>query len=268
MNFRLFLEREEGAIEWDTYYPKWTPRQLGDRGMISAYVSNKHISIDQSPYHPMLKKALRILLRQKPHLANKPLDFDGWSPGTLQQFLYSSEPIAPKDTLPQFMYHGTSLHRWEHIKEDGLKPLIASGGEYGAEPMSAPLTNPNNVYLSATFGAATRLAAYDASKKGTGDVPVVLKINTKQLDPQKIRPDEESRATTWQKSLHGLNTIAYEGEIPPQSIELYKAWNQQTDKWENPGQWLEPTDFIAQQMLHRTGYKDIPNSTGKYKWAK
>lgn len=267
MNFRLFIEADE-ALNWDANWPKWRPHQIGDRGMINAYVSSRHISIDESPYHPMMKKALKILVRQKPYLAHKPLDFDGWSPGTLAEFIKSPEPIHPKDTLPKFMYHGTSYHRWERIREEGLSPQSESGAEYGAEPVSAPLANPDYVYLVGTIGAAARIYSRDVSRKETGSFPVILKINTKNLDYRKLRPDEESKARTWQDSLHGLNTIAYEGTIAPESISLEIAYNPKTDKWESPGPWLEPQDSLAQQMLHRTGYKNIPDSPWKYKWAK
>lgn len=267
MSFRAFVESDE-ALNWDAYWPKWRPHQIGDRGMINVYVTSRHISVDESPYHPMMKKALRILIRQKPYLAAKPLDFDGWSPGTLEEFIRSPEPIRPRDKLPKVMYHGTSYFRWERIREDGLKPQSESGAEYGAEPMSAPEANPDLIYLCGTVGAATRQYSRDVSRKeGSGSFPVILKIDTSGMDYTKLRPDEESRARTWQDSLAHLNTVAYEGSISPDKISIEVAYNPKTDRWEKPGPWLEPQDALAQAMLHRTGYKEIPG-VGRYKWTK
>ena len=270
-NYKMkqLAESRDEALNWVPWYPKWETPQIGDRGVLNVYISSRHISIDESPYHPLLKKALKILVKQKPYVANKPIDFDGWSPGTVSEFIKSREPIHPWNTLPQYMYHGTSYFRWEHIREHGLQPQSESGAEYGAEPMSAPVANQNYIYLTATFGTAVRLYARDVSKKeGEGSHQVVLRINTNGMDHRKLRADEESKKTSWQDSLHHLNTIAYEGSIPPNKIELYKAYNPDTKTWEEPGAWMDPKDWLAQQTIHRTGYTNIPNSTAKYKWAK
>jgi len=48
---------------------------------------------------------------------------------------------------------------------------------------------------------------------------------------------------------------------------VYKVWDEKADKFNDPRpELLEPQDWLAQQMLHRTGYKEIPN-VGRYKWA-
>lgn len=213
-----------------------------------------------SPYHHFIKRALKSLLRQKPEILNKQLDFDGFSPGTVKEFLGAPEFHGKKDQLPKYLYTGTSYYRWEKIREEGLKPRSETSEEpvFGASISSAPPANPDHIYLAVTLGATVRWAASDASRDGS--YPVILRIDSQGIDPNRIRPDVDIRSDQWLDSFHKLGTIAYEGKIAPRFavsesvnlIELIQA--KKGDRWEKPGSWLEPQDWLAQQ-----DYKKIPD---------
>jgi hypothetical protein len=265
MNFKLWLETD--VLSWSPNYPHgWYPAEIGDRPTIQVFIDSKRVSVDfASPYHPLLKRALKALVRQKPEVLNLTLEFDGFSPGTVNEFLGMAEFHGKKDVLPKYLYTGTSYYRWEKIREEGLKPRSETQEEpvYGANISSAPPANPDHVYLAVTLGATVRWAANDASRDGS--YPVILRIDSRGLNPRLIRPDVDVRSEKWLDSFHRLGTIAYEGNIAPQFIELIQA--KKDNKWEKPGPWLEPQDWLAQQMLHRTGYTKIPNTNHSYKWV-
>lgn len=247
LNFKNWILKEEtqGSFSWDGQ--SWGKEYLGDRTKISVYIDNK-VRLDVGPRHPNIKKAIKILVKQKPEVINKPIEFDGFSPGTVRDYLYNPEYHDDKNLLPKYLYTGTSLYRWEKIKEMGLAPRVVTHEEpvHGAQISSALPANPNYVYLSGSPGNTVKFAGRDASKDGSSSV--ILQIDTNGLKYNKLKPDEDSWAGTWQGSLHKLNTVAYEGIILPKYIKLYKAINPQTNKWEDPGEFLEPKDWLAKQF--------------------
>lgn len=264
---RVAANETTGAISWWENFG-WKKAHLGDRPPIQGYIHTSKVSLEPSPWHPHMKRAVRMLLKQFPHLADRPIDFDGYSPGTVSEYLKTGELHGPKNRLPKFLFHGTSIYRWENIKEDGLRPRAETGADpvYGTM-YNAPLGPAEHIYLSGNPTAATRFAANEAGRDGS--FPVILKIATGDFDYDRLRPDHDSGEDTWDKSLQQTNTVAYEGVIDSQAIELYKAWSPETKKWEDPGDWLEPQDWLAQQFLHRhEGMESIPGTTGKYKWVK
>ncbi len=139
--------------------------------------------------------------------------------------------------LPEFLYHGTSTNLWnDGIKQKGLMPrrLTGSSGSYGNQGDSISLID--NVYLSIHPDAATRLAAEKASQQHGGN-PLVLKIKTEGLFPEKFTPDEDSFEDSAVKSADKIGTVGYRGRIPFTNIQPFlmatksdpKSWKY--DKW-------------------------------------
>ena len=280
MDFKnwLFVESEKiQFLSWDAdgAHRGWYVSSLGHRPTFQAYIDPKNVSIEYAgPRHPLLKRALTRLVRQLrgTGIEDKKFNVDGWSPGTVNDFLSSPDVNGPKDRLPKYLWHGTSLFRWERIREEGLLPLGESGAEraYGAKISSAKPADPKYVYMATTLGSAVRMAAQDAqiSDEDSNSIPIILRINTSNLDYNKLRPDIDSRTGNWLDSMHIMDAIAYEGKIAPQDIELHKAWDKEKKKFVDPRpDLIEPQDWLAQQMLHRTGYQTIPGTKSQFKWA-
>lgn len=276
MDFKLWLENDErGAFAWYKDQPhRWYDYQIGAGETFSVYVDKNVISVNGGgPYHPLMKRAIKSLIKQKPMLLNRKLDFDGFSPGSVQDFLKTPDFHGPKDRLPKFLYHGTSYFKWEKIREEGLQPRNESGEDptYGAK-YNAPPGQAEHIYFGGSPNASTRWAAQEAQRDGSN--PVAIQVDSSGLDYSLLRPDHDSGSNTWQESLARMDTIAYEGSVAPQYLRLYKVYRyngQQPGTWEDPGDWLEPNDFLAQQMrdLHnKKGYTPIPDSTSSYKWVK
>lgn len=223
-----------GAYGWDR--SRWFSLHTHIRGqhepIINGYFSSNKVSIDQSPYHSYMKRAVSTLAKQFPSTVSYKIDFDGWSPGTVAEYLKDKSLHQSKEVLPKFLYHGTSYHRWESIQKEGLKPRSQTevSPAYGAAMEHALPADPNQVYLSATFGNAVRFASRDASGSDKSK-PVVLRIDSSGLNYRKLRPDVDSQSGSWEKSFQWIGTVGYEGSIAPQHISLYKVFDSSVRKW-------------------------------------
>ena len=134
----------------------------------------------------------------------------------------SRPEIRLANKMPKYLYHGTSTNLWyEGIKQKGLVPrnITGSSGSFGAQNISA-LSYDNLVYLSTDPDASTRSAAKQASENHGGK-QLIIRIDTKGLDPNKLQPDEDSGATTAQASIDVMSTLAYEGKIPSNNLEPF-----------------------------------------------
>ena len=225
----------------------------------------------------MLKRALKVLLRQRPEFRDWEIVFDGYSPGTVGEFLKT--PTRPPWEMPRHFYQGTSMDRWDRIKDEGLVPRSETGVEpaYGAHISSARPSNPDYVYLGGSPGSACSLAAHDAARIDKSQ-PVMLRINSQGMRVSKLRPDIDSIPRSdpygsydWQHSMKRLDSIGYEGSIAPQFIELYKVWDKDTKKWTDPPPPPEP-DWLAKQVMGMGDmkHKTVPgfDTPVRYKWAK
>lgn len=174
-NFAQWLEANEkwGILSWDG--KKWyeSSHMLGDRAELKVTWHKHKIDVEAGPKHPVLKRALKILLRQRPEFRDWEIVFDGYSPGTVSEFLKS--PTRPPWEMPRYFYQGTSDDRWERIQEEGLVPRSKTGVEpaYGAHISSARPSNPDYVYLSGSPGSACSLAAHDAARIDKS-MPVII----------------------------------------------------------------------------------------------
>lgn len=265
-SFKLWLESDAlGAFVY--VQNKWTPFETGDRGL-QRYIDSKRVSIDNvSPYHENIKKAIYQLLKQFPHVKNLIIDFDGFKPGTVEQFLNDKsyeKRTNPKRMIPYF-YHGTSTKKWNEISQKGLSPRKITG--------VAPTHGTNIpsqeqfVYLSATYNAITRFAASDAARDKS--LPIILRIDSKGLDIDKLHPDEDSGSNDWVKSVQHSGTIAYEGTIHPEFIEEFAEWDNDAKEWKlMPDPQPEKDDWLADLMKNKMQkLPQIPGTTAKAGWA-
>lgn len=174
-------------------------------------------------------------------------------------------PVRPPSEMPRYFYQGTSESRWDTIEIQGLIPRIKTNVQpaYGDQTSSARESNPNYVYLAGNPDAKTRFAAHDAARLDKSS-PVILKIDSRGMDIENLRPDEDSNAKNWQDSLSIMNSIGYEGEIDPEFVTLYKTFA--NGKWQDHIIVPSKPDWLAQQ-INGTGYKPIPDSTATYKWV-
>lgn len=243
MRFKIFLESHTEGIF--TYNPKTNSWHKGSMYSLEVYIDSKSISINGSPYDTYWKKPLHALMKQFPDLKDVKLDYDGFSPGTLSQYLADKsyeKMIFPKRFIPYF-YHGTSYDRWINIEKEGLQPRNITGSSpvFG-KIYNAPSSHMDKVYLSASYGNAVKFAARDAVMN-KNDYPVILKINSKGMDFNLLQPDEDSKETDWVKSLYSINSIAYSGSISPEFIELYAYLDEQ--KWKLIS---SENDWLGKQM--------------------
>lgn len=131
--------------------------------------------------------------------------------------------------LPKYFYHGTSTNSWyEAIKQKGLAPrrMTGSTGGYGSQNISS-LSYDDLVYVATDPDAATREAALQASRKYGGS-PLIIRIDTTGLDPNKLAPDEDTKAATAQGSVDMASVLAYRGRIPAGNLEPFLIGNRIT----------------------------------------
>jgi len=277
LEFAQWLEEAErwGFLSWDERARNWyrSTTLLGDRPKFRVFWDESKVDVEMAgPRHPQMKRALRVLIKQRPEFAKRRLEFDGYSPGTVEEFLRSQ--TRPPWEMPRYFYQGTSDDRWSSIERAGLVPRAKTGVKpaYGAHISSAKPSNPNYVYLVGSPGAIARWAANDAARADQS-IPVILKIDSRGMDMDKLRPDEDSRSDDWKDSLAQLDSVAYEGEIEPEFITLYRI--SKGGKWQDappppPPKPYEP-DWLAKQVMDMhaggTGYTNIPDTTAKYKWV-
>lgn len=198
-----------------------------------AEIQPKARSISLHKLSPQSQEFHRIIAALRPHYP----DIDQWEvhhyfmAGLMQaagqrertvNYWLRQPPVRLKNKLPQFFYHGTCTNLWyEGIKTKGLVPrkFTGSSGSYGAQNVDA-LSHDDKVYLSTDPDVATRTAAQQAAAKHGGQ-PLILKINTQGLDPNKLAPDEDTKTNTPQQSVDMASVLAYTGIIPAGNIQPF-----------------------------------------------
>lgn len=181
---------------------------------------------------------------------------------------YLKEPsIVLNNKLPKYLYHGTSTNLWyDGISQKGLSPRKATGssGTYGSQNVSS-LSQDDLVYLSGHPDFATREAGKQASQKH-GGLPLILRIDGKYLDPNKLQPDEDTRSNNPQGSFNISSTLAYKGNISVSGINTFLIGKKNIEnnrikyKWE-PFNGVEISEHPLTALIKsgQTPYKDDPN---------
>jgi hypothetical protein len=153
------------------------------------------------------------------------------------------QEVRLANKMPKYFYHGTSTNLWyDGIKENGLLPRRASGssGTYGAQNIQA-LSQDDLVYVAADPDAATRTAAEQAAKKH-GGMPLIIRIDTTGLDPDRLSPDEDTKASTAQASVDIGSTLAYKGRISASNLEPFLIGKINYDKQYKAVKWTRFED--------------------------
>ena len=178
-------------------------------------------------------------------------------------FWLSKPEIRLANKMPQFFYHGTSTNLWyEGIKQRGLLPkkLTGSAGSYGSQNIQA-LSHDDLVYLATDPDAATREAAKQAAKKH-GGLPLIIRINTTGLDPNKLAPDEDTNQQSAQASIDIASTLAYQGKIPPTNLEPFLIGEKKETKNSITYDWVKFHDVPVQEhpLTQRLKNNQVPYS--------
>ena len=139
------------------------------------------------------------------------------------------KPVDINNKIPTTLYHGTCTNLLPTIEKKGLLPrsLTGSTGSYGAQNVDS-LSQHDLVYVSVHPDAATRTAAVQAARKHGGR-PLILKIDSSQLFPERFVPDEDARhAKTAQDSVRTMSIMAYRGKIPAAIIQPFLLGKEET----------------------------------------
>jgi hypothetical protein len=180
--------------------------------------------------HPGFIKALQSILKSRPEIENYWIRFDGnWI--TIKHYFVF---VAPnRDWSRLTFYHGTCLRRWGEIKKSGLSPRNVTGVEatYGVR-VGAKAGRIDAVYLTTQLDTA-KFAARECSTKESSQ-PVILRIDGKDLDPEFLCADEDSREETAADSLDRMGSVAYIGLIDNKSIRPILVLED--------GKWLPPRE--------------------------
>lgn len=164
---------------------------------------------------PGFIRALRAIALEYPEARSFKIKFDGpWQT--------VSDVLARASMSPVLFLHGTSSTAWARIQEQGLLPRKRSGSEpaYGARLSHTAAADPEAVYLTTQLGTAS-WAARDAARTHGGE-PTILEVDARDLDENKLEPDEDSRSTSWRESLETMGSVKYKGQISPGSIRIHK----------------------------------------------
>ncbi len=165
------------------------------------------------------------------------------------KYWLEQERLEPTAHLPKYFYHGTSTNVYNlYIKKQGLLPrkLSGSGGSFGATARAISRDEFN--YLTMHPDYATREAARQAANKH-GGLALVIRIDSSAIDPNRLYPDEDSGATTWEESLKKIGTVAYKGIIPYSNIEPYEI---SKDKYG-----IEWSPYEETQTVDHPAYKEL-----------
>ena len=248
MRFKDYCLYNEAELESNfalSYYPQtqqWGPAQWGNKGSIvvmgrkpSEHNQKKYIDIEGVARHsPQLKKMLAKLLEQFPELVDYPVKFDGPSNETLKQVV---DRVSQKefDGVPGTWFHGTSTWHWKQMGNQGIRPRGLTGVDPSYQMGAAP-SNPQYVYLMDNDGNAVRFAAREANSKAIAaghrdSRPIVLKIDGRRLHRGDFRPDEDSNENRWEQSLWTMGAVAYEGEIPTESVQPHLILDKDKNAW-------------------------------------
>jgi hypothetical protein len=164
---------------------------------------------------PGFINALREIVWEYPEAGSFKIKFDGpWQT--------VSDVLARASRSPVLFLHGTSSTAWDRIQEQGLLPRKRSGSRpaYGAHLSHAAAADPEAVYLTTQLGTAS-WAARDAARTHGGE-PTILEVDARDLDEDKLEPDEDSRSASWRESLETMGSVKYKGQIPPRSIRIHE----------------------------------------------
>ena len=215
-NFEFYVD-EDGEITQERYNVEGRNAEI----FIQQRPSNPSLTSvmveGMSDTHPHLIKTLEFLMQvdEKFKLANLRLDNN---PKISVEDFVKQKSI--KNGMPEFLYHGTSSDAASSILESGLLPRDISNQNSKYKSIQSGESLSDRVYLC-TFGnigsakfAARQAASVDHSK------PVILKIETQTLLRENLRPDEDSKAPTWEDSMNSMGSLSYIGIIKPNLIEI------------------------------------------------
>jgi len=162
---------------------------------------------------PGFRRALQDIVWTYPEAANFDIHFDG--PWKKVSEVLSADAVPHQQIV---WLHGTSTKAWENIQKQGLRPRAQTGAKraYGAHIERAAVADQSAIYLTTQLGPA-RWAAQDAARS-TKSCPVVLQV--RGVDPKQLRSDEDSRETSWIRSMEAMGTVKYIGVIPPHQISV------------------------------------------------
>lgn len=133
--------------------------------------------------------------------------------------------------LPKYFYHGTTVDAIDSILKYGLRPAKLS-----KRAIWNNLTNKNKVYLTGDIESAKQWSKSATNFINTtndlssnpyysDDSYVILRINSKYLDPDLLEADHNTYYGTVATDLDfvnndGYSDYEYNGIIPPKAIEL------------------------------------------------
>jgi hypothetical protein len=286
MNFKDFLEvkLDPNIVKINKQFPYGSDKpyiqksfniEIDNQGNITSDISNdsyytispqaKTIILQKtSPFIENFHKIIKALKKQFPDIETWKVEVYGQS-GNMQTgrnkmnrnvaYYLKHKPINIKNYLPEFLYHGTCTNLYlSNIKKEGLKSRGSSSnlGSYGAKNIGA-ISRSNLVYLSVHPDAAARSASIQAAQRHGGK-PLILKITTKNLFPEKFTFDEDAIGSNdAQDSINKMSTLAYKGRIPSSSIEPILVGiptkNVYSPKWERYRE-MEMEDHPWTKMLN------------------
>lgn len=170
-------------------------------------------------YNEGFIEALKNIVKEYPEVLDFEISFDGPAK-PIKNILDRFSNIKTQEFQNIVFYHGTSSHFLNKIMEDGLKPRLETGSTsvYGA--MEAGESNPRYVYLTTQLGMAHYAAISSAARYKS--IPIILKV-TNLTNNDLFRPDEDSKETDAYESLKRLGSVAYEGSISPDKIEIFES---------------------------------------------
>lgn len=228
-SFHFYID-ENGSPSISGYgtnkkYPELFIEQRNNSALTKVHVEG------MSETHPHIHMALEFLLSINQDFANSQLRFDNNPNITIREFIQSKEINAID--LPKKLYHGTSLKSALLILKEGIRPREVTGQNAKYKSIQTQSSHINKVYLCGinTIGpakfAARQAALIDNSK------PVVLEIDTSDLNTELLRPDEDSKSVTWQDSMNTMGSLSYKGTIKSESVkiekQLTKSFNAETE---------------------------------------
>jgi hypothetical protein len=205
-----FYGDDEGTWRYTDGYPLSLRRSGWTWEASIGLAGPKTISVEgATEWHRGFRAALRQIVSEYSEVAGFRIQFDG-PPVQIASLLSD-------DDEPAVWLHGTTDAALPSIIRSGLRPRDATGAgpvfgaEFGARP-----SNPARVYLTTQRGMA-RFAARSAARQLGGE-PVVLRVVN--LDPELMRPDEDSGEADATRSLGRLGSVSYEGAVRPEQIAI------------------------------------------------
>lgn len=178
---------------------------------------------------PILKGAIKFLISFDDKLKEAKLKLDNNPKVTLGEYLDNYS----ENGFPKFLYHGTSLDKIDSIMKDGILPRATTNVDPQYKSIQSGESNESLIYLCThgTIGSA-KFAARQAASNNQSK-PIIIKIDTQEIDFNLLKPDEDSNCQTWKDSLFKMGAIAYNGSIKPSKIsieyELTKSMNSISD---------------------------------------